>query len=312
MRTAHYPRPHRSRSRLYPFRRAILSGLGVVLPPLLTVVIFLWIAGTIKQYALEPVTEGTRNLLAWYWSQEDANKLADPAVVRQVEDGKPDVELPDGEHYVRMPSGTYVPQDVKLMLVGDDPDGIVTTGNRRQIYRRYVELRYMKPQTVIPLFLCLFILILYLLGKFLAAGIGRMFWNIVERGIHRLPLVRNVYDSVKQMTDFMFNERELGYKRVVAVEYPRKGAWSLGFVTGESLFDIRSTTGEPMVSLMIPASPMSVTGYIVTVPKSETIDLDLTIDQALQFVISCGVVVPPHQLPRVDALAKTPVEAARS
>jgi uncharacterized membrane protein len=296
MRTANPPRPHRPRSRLYPFRRAILGGLGVVLPPLLTVVIFLWVGGTIKQYALEPVTEGTRNLLAWYWARQDARQLADPAVARQVANQSPEISLPSGDRYVRLPSGTYVPTEVKQELLKDNPEGVIAGGNLRQVYRRYVELRYMQPQKVIPLFLCLFILILYLLGKFLAAGIGRMLWNVVERGIHRLPLVRNVYDSVKQMTDFMFNERELGYKRVVAVEYPRKGAWSLGFVTGDSLFDIRSATGEPMVSLMIPASPMSITGYIVTVPKSETIDLELTIDQALQFVISCGVVVPPHQL----------------
>ncbi|HWB12266.1 MAG TPA: DUF502 domain-containing protein [Pirellulales bacterium] len=301
-------RSHRPRSRLYPVRRAILGGLGVVLPPLLTVVILLWVAGTIKQYALEPVTEGTRNLLAWYWSQQDAKNLADPETVTKVNKGEPDVALPSGEHYVRLPSGTYVPLEVKEKLTGDDPDGVIATGDRRDVYRRYVELVYMRPQMVIPLFICLFILILYLLGKLLGAGIGRMLWNLVERGVfHRVPLVRNVYDSVKQMTDFMFNDRELGYKRVVAVEYPRKGVWALAFVTGESLSDIRSATGEPMLSVMIPSSPMSVTGYMVTVPKSETIDLDLTIDQALQFLISCGVVVPPHQLPRSDS-----IEAARS
>ncbi|HVX09805.1 MAG TPA: DUF502 domain-containing protein [Pirellulales bacterium] len=307
MRTSLHPRPPRPRSRLYPFRRAILSGLGVVLPPLLTIVIFLWVGGTIKQYALEPVTEGSRNVLAWYWAREDANQLADPAVARHVANQSPEIAMPSGDRYVRLPSGTYVPQEVKQALLEDNPDGVIVNGNLRQVYRRYVELRYLQPHKVIPVFLLLFLLILYLLGKFLAAGMGRVLWNIVERGIHRVPLVRNVYDSVKQMTDFMFNERDLGYKRVVAVEYPRKGAWSIGFVTGESLADIRGTTGEPMVSLMIPASPMSVTGYIVTVPKSETIDLDLTIDQALQFVISCGVVVPPHQLPRPDS-----VETARS
>lgn len=307
MRTTHHPRLHRRRSAFYPFQRAILSGLGVVLPPLLTVVIFLWVGGTIKQYALEPVTEGTRNLLAWYWAREDAAQLADPEVAKQVANQLPEIGLPSGVRYVRLPSGAYVPFEVKELLLKDNPEGVIAGGNLRQVYRRYVELRYLQPHKVIPLFLLLFLLVLYVLGKFLGAGIGRMIWNLVERGIHRLPLVRNVYDSVKQMTDFMFKDRELGYKRVVAVEYPRKGAWSIGFVTGESLSDIRSTTGEPMVSLMIPASPMSVTGYIVTVPKSETIDLDLTIDQALQFVISCGVVVPPHQLPRAAS-----VEPARS
>jgi uncharacterized membrane protein len=300
-------RSHRPRSRLYPFRRAILGGLGVVLPPLLTVVILLWVAGTIKQYALEPVTEGTRNLLAWYWSQQDAEKLADPEVSSAVEKQQSEISLPSGEHFVRLSTGTYVPKEIKQELTRDDPNGVITTGNRREVYRRYVELHYMQPQRVIPLFICLFLLVLYLLGKLLGAGMGRVLWNIVERGILRVPLVRNVYDSVKQMTDFMFTERELGYKRVVAVEYPRKGVWALGFVTGESLADIRSATGEPMISMMIPSSPMSVTGYMVTVPKSETIDLDLTIDQALQFLISCGVVVPPHQLPRPDSM-----EPARS
>jgi uncharacterized membrane protein len=280
--------------------------LGVVLPPLLTVVILLWVAGTIKQYALEPVTEGTRNLIAWYWSEQDAEKLADPETKEKVDAGAPDVQLSTGEHYVRLPSGAYVPFAVKKRLTGDNPEGVIATGSRRDVYRRYVELVYMPPQTVIPLFICLFILVLYVLGKLLGAGIGRLLWNVVERGIHRLPLIRNVYDSVKRMTDFMFNDREIGYKRVVAVEYPRKGVWALAFVTGESLSDIRSVTGEPMISVMIPSSPMSVTGYMVTVPKSETIDLDLTIDQALQFLISCGVVVPHHQLAKPNSM-----EAAR-
>lgn len=308
MRTSRHPR--RTKSRLYPFQRAIFSGLGVVLPPLLTVVIFLWIGGTIKQYALEPVTEGTRNVLAWYWARQDAIRLAEPEVARQVAIQAPEISLPTGERYVRLPSGIYVPEEVKAELLRDNPEGVVTAGNPRQVYRRYVELRYLQPHLVIPLFICVFVLLLYVLGKLLGAGMGRMLWNIVERGIHRVPLVRNVYDSVKQMTDFMFQERELGYKRVVAVEYPRKGIWAIGFVTGESLMDIRSASGEPMVSLMIPASPMSVTGYIITVAKSETIDLDLTIDQALQFLISCGVVVPPHQLPRVNPVNS--LEAAKT
>lgn len=306
MRPTLHPRPQRHRSVFYPFRHAILRGLGVVLPPLLTVVIFLWVGGTLKQYALEPVTEGTRNALAWYWARQDAAQLTDPAVARQIVNQPPEIALTSGNRYVRLPSGTYVPFGVKEVLLKDNPEGVINSGNLRQIYRRYVELQYLQPYKVIPLFTLVFVLVIYLLGKFLGAGIGHMLWNIVERGIHRLPLVRNVYDSVKQMTEFMFNERDLGYKRVVAVEYPRKGVWALGFVTGESLADIRSATGEPMVSLMIPSSPMSVTGYMVTVPKSETLDLDLTIDQALQFMISCGVVVPAHQLPRPDS-----VETAR-
>lgn len=296
----------RRQSRWYPVRRAILGGLGVVMPPLLTVVIFLWVGGTIKQYALEPVTIGTRNLLAWYWERQDDRKFSEPEVARRVLQQQAEIDLPERRKYVRLPSGAYLPQDVLEIVSRDDPASTVASGNRRAIYRRYAELEYLPPRLVIPLFLCLFLLFLYLLGKFLAAGIGRVTWNLIERGILRLPLVRNVYDSVKQVTDFMFSDRELEFRRVVAVEYPRKGIWSIAFVTGESLLDIRAATGEPMLSLMIPSSPMSVTGYTITVPKSDTIDMNLTVDQALQFVISCGVVVPAHQLQKQASLETTP------
>lgn len=281
-------RPARSR----PFRQAVLRGLGVVLPPLLTVAIFLWVAGTIQQYALQPVTVGLRDVLALYWTRQDERKLAEPAVQAQIERHAGSIELASGERYDRTPAGIYLPAEVVAVVTRDNPAGVIFSTNRQAIYQRYAELDRLQPQLVIPLFLSVFILLLYLLGRFLAAGIGRVFWNIFERGIHRLPVVRNVYDSVKQVTDFMFDEREIEYTRVVAVEYPRKGIWSLGFVTGESLPDIRAATGEPMLSMMIPSSPMSLTGYTITAPKSETIDLNLTMDQALQFVISCGVVVP--------------------
>jgi uncharacterized membrane protein len=138
--------------------------------------------------------------------------------------------------------------------------------------------------------------VLYLLGKFLAVGIGRFFWRLFEGGINRLPLVRNVYSSVKQVTDLLFNERDIEYTRVVAVEFPSKGIWSIGFVTSESLLDIRAAANEPVLAVVVPYSPWSVTGATITVRKSETIDLNMSVDQALQFIVSCGVVVPPHQM----------------
>jgi uncharacterized membrane protein len=216
------------------------------------------------------------------------------------------VVLPSGDVYDRVKSGVYLPQKVHADVADDDPR-LLETANRRQIYQHYVEVDILPLRRVVPLFLGLFVLFLYLLGKLLGGGIGRVLWNLFEWAIHRLPLVRNVYDSVKQVTDFMIKEPEIEYTRVVAVEYPRKGCWSLGFVTGESLQDIRNAAGEPVLSVMIPSSPMSVTGYTITALKSLTVDLDLTIDQALQFVISCGVVLPPHQIPhdRLAAAART-------
>jgi uncharacterized membrane protein len=120
----------------------------------------------------------------------------------------------------------------------------------------------------------------------------------IERGILRIPLVNKVYGSVKQVTDFAFSEREIEFNRVVAIQYPREGIWSLGFVTGNSMREITEATGEPMLSVLMPTSPMPMTGFTVNVKRSEAIDLNLTVDEAIQFIVSCGVVIPAQQ--RVD------------
>jgi uncharacterized membrane protein len=290
-----FPGPERS---LDPFRRAVVRGLALLLPPLLTIAIFLWVGNTVNDYLLEPFKDQARWLLA--------EKLADIRDADEVPDAQFDeagVAVIDGEEYQRTPA-----PDDKLIpyAVYEDvrekrgTDRMPTTA--KEIYERYVNQTWLQPELVIPVFLCLFVLVLYLLGKFLAAGVGRFFWTQLERIIHRVPLVRNVYSSVKQVTDFLFTDPDIDYTRVVAVEYPRKGIWTVAFVTGESLNDIRETAGEPVMSVLIPTSPMPFTGFTVNVKKSETVDLDITVDQAFQFIISCGVVVPPNQL--TEALAK--------
>jgi uncharacterized membrane protein len=80
--------------------------------------------------------------------------------------------------------------------------------------------------------------------------------------------------------------------------------WSIGFVTSSGMQEIADHTGEPMVSLLMPTSPMPMTGFTITVPRKEVIELDLTIDQAFQFCLSCGVLVPPHQKANAEILSK--------
>ena len=279
----------KKRGALDPFRRAVLRGLAVLLPPLLTIVIFLWVGNTVVNYLLEPMESGARRLLVGHFQTEivgPGDVAADLIRDGQMENHtRPYQETGDGQ---LVPSWMY--DFVGSEITGAMPD------SANAIVRIYVERKFLPRQYVIPLFLCVFVLVLYLLGKFLAAGMGRFFWMQFERVINRLPLVRNVYSSVKQITDFLFSEREIEYTRVVAVEYPRKGIWTIAMVTGESLLDIRCAANEPVLSILVPTSPMPFTGFTVTVRKSETIDLNLTIDQAFQFIVSCGVVVPPQQL----------------
>ncbi len=271
-----------------PFRRALLRGLAVLLPPLLTIVILVWIWNTVANYMLAPVEGLARRVLI---SQYEKNILP-PSAVANVQNG---TAIVDGESYRQAADGQFLPAvhyDQVVEYVG--PANVPRTAGG--VYRTYIDRTWLPRQFVVPVFLCGFLLVLYLLGKFLAAGVGRFFWLQLERLITRLPLVRNVYSSVKQVTDFVFSEREIEYTRVVAIEYPRKGIWQLGFVTGESLVDIAAAANEPLVTVFLPCSPMPFTGYIATVKRSETIDLNITTEQALQFIVSCGVVAPPDQL----------------
>ena len=269
-----------------PFRRAVLRGLGVVLPPLLTIVLFLWAWNLILAYVLEPV-EGMAHSAIGHMVWD----------VRSEQPGE--AEAAD---YQQVSGEEWIPRYVYDAVRENPGQNLQPTA--RGYFDRYVRIQYLRRTTVIPLFLSLFILILYMLGKFLAAGMGRLVWATFENLIQRVPIIRNVYSAVKQVTDFVFTERDIEFNRVVAVEYPRKGVWSIGFVTGESMLDIRSSANEPVLSVLMPTSPMPATGFTITVRKSETIDLDITVDQAIQFVVSCGVVVPLQQQHKEDVTGR--------
>jgi uncharacterized membrane protein len=263
----------------HAFRAAVFRGLGVLLPPLLTVLILIWVFNTVKSYVLQPVSEATRDGLVWLV----ADVRAKPP---QAEPGGKKIPAVD---YYQLANGTFVPEYVyQRVSNADGPKAASRTGE--EIYRRYVELEYLKPYIALPLFLALFVLLLYFLGKFIANRVGGYFASIVESGIRRLPVVRNVYSAAKQISDFLFSERELEFTRIVAVEHPRKGVWSVGFVTGEGLPEIRKSLGETLVTVLIPYSPLPVTGCTIIVRKSECIDLDITFDQACEYIVSCGVV----------------------
>ncbi|MFG0290224.1 MAG: DUF502 domain-containing protein [Rhodopirellula sp. JB044] len=290
-------------------RRAVLRGLGVVLPPLLTIVVLIWAWNAIENYVLAPVETGIRKTLVL--SLADIRESVPKGALRDpqsaiAEGGKGRGFTYQGLYYVPDPTGRrylpgYVVQEVDNEI---DEFGLTATApnSAAAYWDRYVQLRYMPRSVVVPVFLIVFLSLLYFLGRLFAGGIGRWFLSTFDATILRIPIVNKVYGSVKQITDFAFDDRQIEFNRVVAIQYPREGIWSLGFVTGNSMREISEAAGEPMLSVLMPTSPMPMTGFTVTVRRSEAIDLDLTIDEAIQFVVSCGVVVPPQQ--RFDLPAK--------
>lgn len=258
-------KPHR------PFRRALLRGLAILMPPLLTIALFIWAWSVIETSVLRPAEGLTSDLIAVY-----TRKVVDatPSGNKSFVEGKETISDELGNRiYTKRDDGKWI--------------GYYTDD--------YIRKAYLRRELVLPLFVSVFLLVSSMLGRFVAVGVGRMLVNWFEVLVQRLPLVSNVYGSVKQVTDFVLTEREIEFNRVVAVEYPRKGIWSVGFVTGESMADIRAAANEPVLSVLMPTSPMPVTGFTITVMKSEAVDLNITVDQAIQFIVSCGVVVPKQQ-----------------
>ncbi|MGQ9820219.1 MAG: DUF502 domain-containing protein [Thermogutta sp.] len=286
---SHRSKKARRPSPLDPFRIAVWRGLATVLPPLLTFVILIWIVTTINLYIFRPLTDGTRDLIFLYIGDIKAPSAVPPELRRQ-----PEVEL-NGKTYTRVRGGKYLPKHVLDYLVAELGEDEIPT-DARECYQQYIQLRFLKPHIILPFLIAVLILVLYLLGKLVAARVGRLVWGTIESALFSFPLVKSIYGSVKQVSDFLLAQRQMEFSRVVAVEYPRKGIWSMGLVTGESLGEIRSAANEPVLAVFIPTSPAPMTGFTINVPKRDTIDLDISIDQAIQFIVSCGVVSPAQQL----------------
>ncbi|RMH04994.1 MAG: DUF502 domain-containing protein [Planctomycetota bacterium] len=145
-------------------------------------------------------------------------------------------------------------------------------------------------------------LLVLLVGWWFSGFLGRRVIAFLERGLNRLPLVGAIYPHIKQVVDFFLgaDERELPFDRVVALPYPRRGLWSIGFLTGGSIDRLNRATGTETVSVFIPSSPMPMTGYTIFAPVDDLVLLDLSVDEALRMVVSGGVLVPPAQAARLE------------
>jgi uncharacterized membrane protein len=133
-----------------------------------------------------------------------------------------------------------------------------------------------------------------IVGIVLTSVVGKALWRTVEKFIMNTPFLRQVYPYVKQITDFLLarQEHQKALLGVVAVEYPRKGIWSVGYVTGSGIRKIAEGNDKEFVTILIPTAPTPLSGFVIMVPKEDTIDLDMSIEEALRFIISAGVITP--------------------
>lgn len=257
------------------FRRFFFRGLTILLPSILTIWILIAGYGFLKGKIADPINAGIREgvLSVSQWPVAVESKIvAHEAIVRSD------------------------PQRMAAWEAAGSTRRWLRTDTRRAILNQWWG-KYPFPMDLIGLVVA--VVAIYLVGGVVGSFIGHRLYRTSERLLQQIPLIRQVYPSVKQVTDVLLgggSDENIKFSRVVAVEYPRKGLWSVGLVTGDTMRTINERAGQDCLTVFIPSSPTPFTGYVITVPKTDTIDIQITIDEALRFTISGGVIVPAQQL----------------
>lgn len=139
-------------------------------------------------------------------------------------------------------------------------------------------------------------LLVFMTGMLAANFIGRRFVSFTESIFDRIPFFRSIYKAVKQVMKSLFSASGESFRRVVLVEYPRKGLWSIAFQTGRGFHAATEALGDDLLTIFIPTTPNPTSGYLMVVPQKDTVELDMTVEEALRIVISLGVVMPADKL----------------
>lgn len=140
--------------------------------------------------------------------------------------------------------------------------------------------------------------------------LGRHTVAFGEGLLARIPVVRTIYSAAKQLTETIFNGTGKSFRRVVMVEYPRAGCWTLGFVTADGMEEASRKTGRTLLNVFVPTTPNPTSGFFLMFPHDHVIELDISVDAGIKLIISAGAVVPPQTKnpagpPSVSAIDET-------
>nr|VFK22981.1 MAG: Uncharacterized membrane protein [Candidatus Kentron sp. MB]VFK26577.1 MAG: Uncharacterized membrane protein [Candidatus Kentron sp. MB]VFK74537.1 MAG: Uncharacterized membrane protein [Candidatus Kentron sp. MB] len=129
-------------------------------------------------------------------------------------------------------------------------------------------------------------------GVVVANLLGRRIVAFWESFLARIPLVRSIYLGVKQVVETVFSTNGKSFRKVVLIEYPRRGAWCLAFLTGTGLGEVAAKTGQEVVAVFVPTTPNPTSGFVLLIPVEDVRELDMSVDDGLKLIISMGVAIP--------------------
>jgi len=146
------------------------------------------------------------------------------------------------------------------------------------------------------------IMLIFICGLMTKSIVGNRIVLYGEGLLDRIPIVRSIHMAIKKIVDSMVLYRSRSFKKVVLVEFPRKGAFTVAFVTGEPANEIHAKTGQRCVSVYVPTTPNPTSGYFIMFPEQEVVNLDMSVEDAFTLIISGGIVNPPEQLQKEQIL----------
>ncbi len=134
-----------------------------------------------------------------------------------------------------------------------------------------------------------------IVGWFATNFLGRLIIRIYEYVLERMPVIRTLYGAIKQIFETIMASQSSAFREAVMLEYPRKGVWSIGFVTGKTEGEVQRVTAEETINVFVPTTPNPTSGYLLFVPKKELVFLDMTVEEAVKLVVSAGIITPPDR-----------------
>lgn len=254
------------------FKRFFGRGLGILLPSVLTLWILFQLLVFLNNNIGEPINRGVRIAII-----EIYPRLAE-------EDHLP--------AWFRITTSEIAEARAAKVIrgIGDMPDDKVRDLLRREKFRESWRSHWYLQATG----LVIAIVVIYFAGRFLGGYLGRQVYDRLERLLARVPGFKQVYPHVKQVVQMVLGDRPIAFNRVVMVQYPREGIWTIGLVTGPSLKRISQESGVDVVTVFIPTSPTPFTGFAINLPATEVVDLPMSVEEALRFFVTGGVLVPEH------------------
>lgn len=147
--------------------------------------------------------------------------------------------------------------------------------------------------------------VLLLTGLAVTNFAGQWIVNQSNRMFSNIPIVKSIYTSVKQVSDTLFSSSGQAFRHAVLVQYPRPGAWTIGFVTGKPSGEVADHLSHDHITLYVPTTPNPTSGFMLIVPRTDVVELQMSVDEALKYIISMGVVAPPPHLVVDNTTART-------